>query len=147
MIAIKHGNEILYASLYWRARNAINFLARVHCISPAYDRIATVHEDEEFEPSGLSWTRPNWVNYGFANGGIRYPGNLQSAYAGETLPIARIPAGIPFKAGQESPYAGRALFYTLHYGDYLIGMNASTDKVFTLQVPAGINTAAELVTW
>ena len=65
------------------------------------------------------------MNYDFANGGLRYPGDLQSAHAGEKLPIAKIPADVPFQPGQENLYAGRALFYTLRYGDYLIGMNAS----------------------
>jgi len=34
VVALKHGDDILYASLYWRARSAINHLARVHYIMP-----------------------------------------------------------------------------------------------------------------
>ena len=49
VMAIKNGGEIVYVSLYWRARNAINFLARVHYITPRFDRIAMVHEEVEFE--------------------------------------------------------------------------------------------------
>jgi hypothetical protein len=145
VIAVKHGDDILYASMYWRARYAINFLARVHLISPTFDRIATVRQEEEFEPSGQTYARPNWVNMGFANGGLKYPGNLQSALAGEKLPIAKIPEGVPFKPGQENMYAGRALFYRLRYGDYLIGMNASKDKSYELKVPSGALGARDLV--
>ena len=146
VIAIQRGDEILYASLYWRARNAVNFLARVHAIGPAFDRIATVRQEEEFEPSGMTYTRPDWVNFGFANGGFRYPGDLHSAHAGEKLPIAKIPDGLQFRAGQESLYAGRALFYRLRYGDYLIGMNASRDKTYALAIPAGVTTVTNLTT-
>ena len=36
-------------------------------------------------------------------------------------------------------------FYTLRYGNYLIGMNLTTDKTFELKPPAGIAEAKELV--
>jgi hypothetical protein len=136
VVAIKHGEDMLYASLYWRARSAINFLARVHLITPKFDRIGVVREEEQFEPSGQYYTRPDWVNMGFGNGGMRYPGDLHSAEAGEKLPIAKGPAGVAFKPGDESPYAGRAEYYHLRYGNYLIGMNATADKSFSLDIPA-----------
>lgn len=132
--ALKHGKDILYVSLYWRARPAINFLARVHLINPSFDRIAVVHEDIEFQPSGQSYARPDWVNMGFGNGGLAYPGNLHSAETGESLPIAKYPEGVPFKPGQESPYAGRGSFYQLRYENYLIGMNMTKDKSYSLNV-------------
>ncbi|MDQ2800879.1 MAG: hypothetical protein M3Y13_14705, partial [Armatimonadota bacterium] len=62
VLALKHGDDVLYVSLYWRARNAINYLARVHYVTPTVDHIAVVHEDEQFEPSGLTYTRPDEVN-------------------------------------------------------------------------------------
>lgn len=145
VLALKHGDTILYASLYWRARHAINSLARVHVTVPGYDRYGVVVEDEQFEPSGLNYTRPDWVNFGFGNGGLKYPDNAHSAYTGEKEPIAKIPAGITFKPGDESPYAGRASFYSLRYGSYLIGMNSTPDKTFTLAVPAGISNVPDLV--
>jgi hypothetical protein len=136
VVAIKNGKEILYASLYWRARYAINFLGRVHFITPAFDRIATVKEEIEFTPSNLEYTRPDWTNFGFANGGLRYPETFISAHKGEKLPIARIPDGIAFKPGQENVHAGRGDFYQLRYGPYLIAMNMSAEKTFDLKVPA-----------
>ena len=145
VLALRHGDEILYVSLYWRARHGINNLARVHHITPHFDRIAVVREEAQFEPSGLEYKRPDWVNFGFANGGLRYPGDLHSAFAGEKLPIAKIPAGLAFKPGQESIHAGKASFYQLRYGRYLIGMNTTKSQTFELKTPAGLADAPELV--
>jgi hypothetical protein len=144
VVAVKNGDEVLYASLYWRARNAVNFLARVHFTTPTIDRIAVVSENAEFEARGEFYTRPDWVNFGFANGGPKYPVEMHSALAGEKLPIAKIPAGIQFRPGDENVFAGRADFYTLRYGNYLIGMNTRTDKTFELRPPAGIAEARDL---
>jgi hypothetical protein len=145
VIAVKNGDEILYASLYWRSHNAINFLARVHDITPQFDRIAVVCEDIEFDPSGLYYSRPDHINFGFANGGPRYPQDLHLAEAGEKLPIAKIPEGVNFHTGEESVYAGKGKFYTLRYGNYLIGMNMTTDETFQLDVPPEFINARDLV--
>ena len=145
VVVVKNGDEILYASLYWRARNAVNFLARVHFTTPLTDHIAVLKEDAEFEPSGEFYTRPDWTTFGFSNGGPRYPQDLHSAIAGEKLPIAKIPDGVRFRPGDESAYAGKAEFYTLHYGNYLVGMNLTTDKTFALKPPEGAKSARELV--
>lgn len=146
VVALKHGEEILYVSLYWRARHAINFLARVHLLTPRYDRIATVREEIEFESSGLTYTRPDHIDFGFANGGHKYPGDLHSAHAGEKLPIPKIPDGVRFTPGDESVYAGKGDFYTLRYGTYLIAMNTTVGKTFHLTVPAANTTITDLVT-
>jgi hypothetical protein len=145
VVAVKNGDEIFYASFYWRARNAVNFLARVHFTTPTIDRIAVAHEDVEFTPSGDFYTRPNFINFGFANGGPRYPLKIDSAHAGEKLPIAKIPDGVKFKPGDESVYAGKGDFYTLRYGNYLVGMNMSADKTFELKTPPEISEVRELV--
>lgn len=137
VLALKSGDEILYVSLYWRARTSINNLARVHHLTPNFERIAVVAVETEFTPSGLFATMPDWTNMAFGNGGLRYPGAAPSAYAGERRPIAKIPEGIDFKPGQENVYAGKGDFYRLHYGDYLIGMNLTKDRTFELAVPAG----------
>jgi hypothetical protein len=146
VVALKNGKEILYASLYWRARNAVNFLGRVHDISPDCDRVATVKEEIEYTPSGMEYVRPNWTNFGFGNGGLRYPAEFTSAHAGEKLPVAKIPDGVPFKPGNESVYAGRGDFYKLQYGPYFVAMNMSTDKTFELKVPAHAGPIRNLVT-
>ena len=146
VVAIKNGREILYTSLYWRARHAVNFLGRVHYLTPTFDRIATVAEDIEYTPSGMEYVRPDWTNFGFANGGHRYPSSFISAHTGEKLPIAKIPADITFKAGQENMFAGRGDFYQLRYGPYLIAMNMSADRTFELKAPERAGKMTNLVT-
>ena len=135
VIAVKDGGEIFYASLYWRARHGVNFLARIHHIAPEFERIATVREEIVFQPSGMTWLRRNWTNCGFAAGGIRYPGECVSVHRGETLPVAVIPHNNSFLAGQESPYAGRGDFYRLEYGPYFVGMNSSPGRTFQFKLP------------
>lgn len=144
VMALKHGDDILYASLYWRARSAINFRARVHYTTPQIDRIAVVYQDEQFPPSGLTFRQPDEINGQGLPWLPHYPGDLHSAHAGEELPIAKIPSGVAFEPGDESGYAGRASFYQLRYGNYLIGMNSTTDQTFDLSLPAGVSHAQEL---
>jgi len=145
VLAMKNGNEILYASLYWRSRYGINDLARFHYITPNYDRIAVVKENTKFESSGMIYIRQNWTDFGFGNGGHTYPGKQSiSAHLGEIQQIAKIPDGIMFRPGQENPYAGKADFYTCLYGKYIIGMNCSCTKTFNLTIPKGYKIAREL---
>ncbi len=144
VVALKHGKEILYTSLYWRARYAVNFLGRVHFLTPRFDRVATVKQDVQFTTSGMEYVRPDWTNFGFANGGPRYPADYVSAHAGEKLPIARIPDGVSFAPGKENLWAGRGDFYQLRYGSYLIAMNMSADKAFDLKVPVHPGSIREL---
>ena len=134
VVAIKNGDEILYVSLYWRARNAVNNLAKVHYITPVMERLANVYIETKFEDSGMRYTRPDWVNLGFAGWREWYTG-VHSAHAGEVLPIARIPEGISFKPGEENVYAGRADYYLLKFGPYVVAMNSSTNKSFELEIP------------
>lgn len=136
VVAVKNGDEILYASLYWRARNAVNNLAKVHYTTPLTDRISNVCIETVIDDSGMCYTRPDWVNLGFA-GWREWYKDVHSAHAGEELKIARIPAGIKFKPGDENVYAGKALYYRLNYGKYIIAMNSSDDQTFELPLPPG----------
>ena len=144
-MAIKHGDGILYVSLYWRSRMGINGLARIHYLTPRYQQVAVVYEDVKFEPSGEVWKRPNWTNFGFANGGLRYPGKLDSAHAGEELPIPKFPSDVPFQPGKELPFAGRADFYQLRFGRYFIGMNTTKEKTFEMTWSPGLKASLDLV--
>ena len=56
-----------------------------------------------------------------------------------------IPPGVTFEIGKENPYAGKADFYRLRYGPYLIGMNTTKNKTFDLPIPAGVQRAPELI--
>ncbi len=144
VLALKNGDEILYVSLYWRARNGVNKLVKVHYITPVMDRIANVYAtDVKFTDSGMKYTRPDWVNLGFVGFREWYDG-LHSAHAGEVLPIARIPEGMAFKPGDENIHAGKADFYYLEYGNYIIGMNSSADKEEVLTIPEGAKSIVDL---
>ncbi|MGB8353069.1 MAG: hypothetical protein WCD79_04205 [Chthoniobacteraceae bacterium] len=145
VVALKHGSDILYASLCWRAGEGINNLARIHYITPPHDRIAVVREGTKFSPSGQTYKRPDWINFAFGNGGPKYPGNLHSAYAGEELPVAKPPPGGEIKAGGNNVYAGNGEFYTLHYGPYLMGMNMTVDRSHEMNVPPEFRSALDLI--
>lgn len=140
VVAIKHADEMLYVSLYWRARHAVNSLARVHHIEPHLSRIATVKTEVIFADSGQKWKRPDWTNFAFANGGIPYPVKIPSTHVGEQLPIAAVPPTLPFKPGQENPHAGRAQYYQLQCGPWFIAMNTTPDKTFPVHLPEGFST-------
>ncbi len=109
------------------------------------EEIAVVHEAVEFTASGEVWKRPNWTNFGFANGGQRYPGKLESARVGEALPIAKFPGDVPFQPGKELPFAGRAEFYQLRFGHFLIAMNTTKDQTFEVTPPPGLKASLDLV--
>lgn len=135
VVAVKNGDEILYASLYWRARFGVNNLAKVHCVKPNYDVMSNIHIKTIVDDSGMRYIRPNWVNFGF-NGNREFYKDIESAHRGDTLVIAKIPDGSDYKIGKENPYAGKALYYEMQYGDYIIGMNSSKNNTYWLSVPS-----------
>ncbi|MEV4115680.1 hypothetical protein [Nonomuraea sp. NPDC049695] len=162
VVAIKNGKEILYASLYWRARQAVNNLARVHHITPDTHRVATIRQQCQVTPTGETWTEADWVCFSFAindpaashipPGGFPPPGpGLHQAFAGEVLKVGPHPADVPDPAlgvdfpGVEKLFVGKAQFYRCSYGRYLIGMNTSEDRSRTLHV-TGSGHARNLVT-
>jgi hypothetical protein len=144
VIAIKHGDEMLYASLYWRARYGVNSLARVHFLTPTIERDATVWQDLQLDDSGMTYKRDDRVIEAQTRRHEKSRGDVKQALEGEILPIAKIPPGIKFKPGDENIYAGKGTFYTLRYGPYLIAMNCTTDRTFELPVPPGMAGAREL---
>src|SRR5690606_16100446 len=135
VVAIKNGTDILYASLYWRARNAVNNLAKVHYITPEKQHVANIYVRSEFVTSGMYFIRPGWVNLGFADWREIYTIDIQSALNGEKLPIAKIPERVKFKSRDEYIYAGKADLYKMTYVNYFIVMNTSSDKTFEVKVP------------
>ena len=137
VVAVKHGSDMLYVSLYWRARYAVNSLARVHYITPRFDRIAVVREETQFDPHGMTYTMPDWTDTEMPGGGHLYPVEAHQADAGTVLPIARVPVTDRYKPGDENVHAGRGTFYKLRYGPYLIAMNCTADRTFTLALPVG----------
>lgn len=150
VVAVKHGADILYANLYWRAYCGINRTGRVHLITPQTDRAATVMLDrEEFVPSGDTYVRPNTPHIAcWRSAYTKYPGDDQfvQANTGEILPIAQHPEGATYKNGTDEPFAGRADYYQMTYGRYLIAVNASASKSFDLMLPPRKGPVKELVT-
>ncbi|MES5820496.1 Tat pathway signal protein [Streptomyces sp. RG80] len=155
LVAIKHGDEILYISLYWRARWGVNRLARVHHLTASgVERSATVWQDVKYVADGRTFSEPDWVNFEFTvndlaipDGGFMPPGDaLRQAFAGQVLPLAKAPDDVPEQTpGVESPYAGRASFYRCVYGPYLIAMNSGADRAYTFTTK-GFGAARDLVT-
>lgn len=146
VVAVKHGDDILYASLYWRANYGISGVGRVHLVTPATDRVATVLLDrQEFRPSGLHFQRPDNPHINGTRFSITYPGDGPVWTAGEQQPVAVLPEGSKYLAGEDNAYAGRAEFYQLSYGRYLIAMNSSKSRTFDIALPTGQGGGKDLV--
>lgn len=146
VLAIKRGEEMLFVNLYYRAERAVNRVARVFELSPQITRIATVRSEVEIIPSGNQYTRPDWIDR-IRGRGITPPGqDLHQAWAGEVMPIAKRPDDAKSPAyGEWGPFVGKAAFYVLRYGDYLIGMNTTVKNSYPLQVPQGVESVRDLV--
>ena len=154
VVVIKHDHTRLYISLYYRAYDGINRLARIHYTTPTMDRLVRAYEQVQFTPSGKYFVRPEDIDQVQFPGFIP-PGNkIHNAYAGEKLPIPVLPKGYvmthghygPFPRGRYGPYLGRAAFYRLHYGPYLIAMNTTRHHTYKLKPVPGIARAVNLMT-
>lgn len=162
VVAVKNGEELFFASLYWRARQGVNNWGRVHLIRPSSEQSATVREKTGGRLSSDTFAVQDWVNQDYvindSNGGSNFPpggitppgATVHQAYAGEVLPLAIIPSDAhpalgSTELGVEEALVGIAPFYELQYGPYLVGMNTTTDQTFTLTRP-GAGTARLLGT-
>lgn len=146
VLAIKHGDRMLFVNLYYRAERAVNRVARVFEVTPRLTRIATVRSEVEIIDSGETYTRPDWIDR-IRGRGITPPGqDIHQAWAGEVMPISKRPDGAKSpEYGEWGPFVGKAAFYQLRYGDYLIGVNTTEDRAYTLKVPDGLERAMDLV--
>ncbi|WP_242449558.1 fibronectin type III domain-containing protein [Dickeya fangzhongdai] len=139
--AIKKGDERLWLSAYWQAKagTGINGLARFHFSTSGYDQYGILETTPIFRSAAV-YARPNLIDmpektpYTPANP----PGN---AYAGELLPLGPVPAD----ASSDDPFRGKADFYALRFGRYLMGINASISNSYALKTPVGFNAAEDLV--
>ncbi|PVM85364.1 hypothetical protein DDF62_20105 [Caulobacter radicis] len=145
VVAIKNGDEVLYASLYWRANCGVNRLARFHYQTPSVDRIATIAGRVDFEASGKTCVRRATPHISAGSIPIvAYPGEAPAALEGEVLPVAKGPPEARYK-DQDNPYAGRGYYYEATYGPYLIAMNASADKTMNVTLPKAEKGRVDLV--
>ncbi|MFD4603799.1 Tat pathway signal sequence domain protein [Streptomyces sp. NPDC058464] len=159
-IAIKRGKEILYSSLYYRARQGVNDLARVHLVTPDSENSATIRETSVFDKANAdTYTVQDWVCWDFAindsgntstipAGGWTYSGpTLHQAMAGQTFYLAPVPDDVDpglgtTTLGVEKVLVGKAPFYVLEYAGYIVVMNTTSDQTITHRLPgngSGIN--------
>jgi len=148
VVAVKNGNELLYASLYWRARQAVNGYARIHHLTPVNQRSATIRQRCTVRTAGEFAAR-DWILWDYAindpgaagipPGGFPPPGNiLHQALGGDVYPVAQWPSDVADPAlgvhfdGVESLFVGKASFYVCEYGRYVIAMNTATDRSYRL---------------
>jgi hypothetical protein len=150
VLAIKHGDTRLFVNLYFRAENGVNSVARILEITPTITRIATVKTQVEVDESGKSFTRPDFLQC-IRRGSERLnpPGeDSHQAWAGEVMPIAKRPADASQPSyGAWGPFLGKASFYWVRYGNYLIALNTTEDRTFSLPAAASLDLpqAKELV--
>lgn len=146
VLALKHGETCLFINFYYRSERGVNRVARVFELNPDTARLATVRTEVKVISSGETYVRPDWID--FPRGvGLPPPGEpIHQAWAGEKMPIAKRPEDAKFpKYGAWGPFVGKAAFYSLQYGDYLIGMNTTEDRSYDLPVPPSFRRAPDLV--
>jgi len=149
VVALKHGNDRLFINLYFRAENAVNSVAKILEITPTITRIVTAKTNTTVIESGETYTRKDDIDWirGDTSGRVPPGPKIHQAWAGEKLPISARPEGATApKYGEFGPFVGRAAFYWLQYGDYLIGLNTTETNTYDLPVPAGQGTSTNLVT-
>jgi hypothetical protein len=148
VVAIKQDEHILYCSLYWRARYAINNLARVHHMTPQIERDATVNINSIFADSGEFHTIRDRTNMPFSrnfDNDYKKEG-MELATAGQRQPIARVPSSEKdFKPGKENIHAGKAQVYGMSYGPFCIVMNCG-NRAQSIPIPKAYQGAKNLET-
>jgi len=146
VLAIKHGDQRLFINFYYRAERGINGVARLQELTPTIDRIATVRTQFQVPSSGHEYTRPDWIDAIRSRGMPPPDETIHQAWAGDILPIAPRPADAKLPAyGDWGPFLGKAAFYSLRYGNYLIGLNTNDQDTYTLPAPAGVERAPDLI--
>ncbi|MDF7808060.1 hypothetical protein P4E94_11470 [Pontiellaceae bacterium B12219] len=148
VLAFKDREMIFYASLYWRARHAVNNLARVHYMTPYMERDSIVNIETVFEDSGKVYTIPERTNMEFSRGreeGWYTQQGIYQAMEGVEYPIAKVKGDDNYKVGDEHLQAGRAQLYTMTYGPYFIAMNCDDSETFRVNIPEEFLGSKDLV--
>lgn len=146
VLALKHGDQRLFVNFYFRQEFGVSGVTRILDVGPTVMRIASVKARFEVDPSGQTWTRPDVIDFE-RSGGFSPPGEeIHQAWRGERLPIAKRPADATRpRYGEWGPFVGKAAFYWLRYGDYLIGINTTEAATYSLPAPVGYPSAPDLV--
>ncbi len=146
VLALKHGDQRLFVNFYFRQEYGVSGATRILDLTPTILRIATVKSQFEVNSTGKVWRRPDVIDME-RSGGFPPPGNkIHQAWLGEKLPVAKRPADAAQpRDGTWGPFVGKAAFYWLRYGDYLIGLNTTETSTYPLPVPPGFTSAPDLV--
>ncbi|MEO8616688.1 MAG: hypothetical protein ABI600_16205, partial [Luteolibacter sp.] len=114
VLSIKHGSDQHFLTFARRSEGGLHWIGDAHSISPKFERVVQFHLDDiRFEDTGEFNTVGPEVQSDFAG---KPPDNPVNAFAGQKLPKLIGRHGSP------------ADFYSVRYGDFLIGMNSSMDK-------------------
>ena len=147
VIALKHGHDRLYVNFYYRSERAINGVVRLHYLTPSVERIVTAQSHYRYVPSGHTYVRPDWIDSIRSVGLVPPCKQIHQAWAGERMPIAKRPSdAVRPRYGDWGPFVGKASFYSLHYGPYLIAVNCSNTRTYTFVVPSAFAECKNLVT-
>ena len=131
---VKRGDEMLFVEAYWRARGGINNLAKVHYVRPDSEFVATVDCEERYERKDAHAERiGDWFQYGWM--GKLYGGYRDDFGTGEHWPPKNATADLERPVAENG---GRAEFYVVRYGSYIVAINDSTKgRSYELDVPPG----------
>ena len=143
IVVIKHNGERLWLETYWQAKTGtgVNGVGRFYDSTINFDRYGVLETSPQIDFSGAFNTRPNLMDKPEQNL-YTPPDDPLQAYQGERLPVA---ASDPL-ATDDQPFCGQALFWACRYGNFLIGINRSTDKTYQLQTPPNFISATNLIT-
>lgn len=123
VIAAKYNENRLFVNLFYRTA-VINNMARIQYTTEKIDRIANIAIETQFDSAGYELIRADNVSHSVP--GLNAPDaalNLHSFHGGDSGPVA------------VGPHGGRGDFYRCEYGKFLIGMNCTKNKKYTLRLP------------
>ena len=124
---IRHDEEFIWGGFYLPPAHGINTRSRLRHITPRSDRVVDVKHDARAQHSGEFYKVKASLEEGH-----------KSVVSGRRLVVPSPPPGTEWPSRMFRK--GRAWFYQLHYGDYLIGMNTTSKdsyqaSVYRLRVP------------
>ncbi len=139
---VKQGETRFWVEPYWQAKTGtgINGLAKFYYSTPIYEQYGILQTNVNYTHNGGYFVRPNYVNMPENNNYVP-PDNPTQGLQGEMLPIGFAPGN----AGTDTPFRGKANYYGFRFGNYLIGMNSSTNGSYTLKTPLGFSSATDLI--
>jgi fibronectin type 3 domain-containing protein len=141
VFAAKHGEERIFANLFWRQPDWINALAKVFYLTTNQARLADVLSvDQRFNASGaMTVLGPGVEQFSYDTP----PDNPINAYNG-------VPALVALRsdltnAPPSNRDGGRGTGYTFRFGNWLVGINSHYTSNYVMQLPAGFTSATNMI--